>query len=203
MKQNTDPYRSITQPQLIELFKHWDVKRGWRRMPAFDDLRFGEIEDLIPFIYLIDVLHDPVRFHSRFMGSAVRDYIGRDFAALVDVPGQQLGDTPWDVHAAPMGGALDESLYGDKTADVLELLFLVVDVQTPVGAWGPETIRDIAWAEKEAILLPLSDKQGRISMLLGANVGTRLYRDDEVRDPNQQKIVQVRPKYGSIEEGVA
>jgi hypothetical protein len=81
----------------------------------------------------------------------VRDFIGRDSTGVM----------------------LDEKLYGEETEDALAILKLVVDTKGPIGIWGPETLRETEWEEKEAIILPLSNDGQRVDMLLGGNVGTK------------------------------
>ena len=143
--------RHISQKPLIELWKYWNGKRGGRLMPARADLDPSEIPHILPYIYLLDVLHEPVRFRARLLGTSVRDFIGRDSTGVM----------------------LDEKLYGDETEDALAILRLVVDTKAPVGIWGPETLRETEWEEKEAMILPLSNDGQRVDMLLGGNVGTK------------------------------
>jgi hypothetical protein len=143
--------RNISQKPLIDLWNYWNSKRGIRRMPARADLNPADIPEILPYIYLLDVLHEPVRFRARLLGTSVRDFIGRDATGVM----------------------LDEKLYGDETEDALSILRIVVDTKAPVGIWGPETLRETEWEEKEAIILPLSNDGERVDMLLGGNVGTK------------------------------
>lgn len=150
MKQDAVQARHVSQKPLIELWHYWNKKRGTRLMPAPADLVPDEIPHLMPYIFLLDVLHEPVRFRARMLGASVKDFIGRDSTGVM----------------------LDEKLYGEETEDALSILKLVVDTKGPIGIWGPETLRETEWEEKEAIILPLGT-DGRVDILLGGNVGTK------------------------------
>lgn len=80
---------------------YWNRIRGTRRMPARADLNPMEIPGLLPYVMLVDVLHEPLDFRFRLLGTAhdqiVRgDYRGRRFSELShSAPGNPI----WDQYA--------------------------------------------------------------------------------------------------------
>ena len=59
---------------LEDAFSYWESKRAGRKMPArrdFDPLL--EVPYMTPWIVLTDVLHDPLDFRFRLIGSGVVD----------------------------------------------------------------------------------------------------------------------------------
>lgn len=68
---------------------YWQRIRGKREMPARADLHPGDIPKLLPCIILIDVLHDPLDFRYRLVGTEIdricsRNYKGVKFSELPD-----------------------------------------------------------------------------------------------------------------------
>lgn len=53
------------------LLDYWQDKRGERDLPARADIDPGDIPDLLPNIYLIDVSYDPNVFRFRLAGTEV------------------------------------------------------------------------------------------------------------------------------------
>jgi hypothetical protein len=67
-----DSYREVSEQALAELFDYWAARCRGRRMPSRRDIDPLEIpRKHLPDLMLIDVLHDPVRFHYRLVGTRV------------------------------------------------------------------------------------------------------------------------------------
>jgi hypothetical protein len=64
--------------ELNEIHDYWLAKRGQRRMPSRADIEPTEIPRLLRNVMLIDVLHDPVRFRYRLIGTNVVDATGEN-----------------------------------------------------------------------------------------------------------------------------
>ena len=57
-----------------EALAYWESKRSGRRMPARRDFDpVFEVPRLLPWIVLVDVLHEPLDFRFRLIGSGIVD----------------------------------------------------------------------------------------------------------------------------------
>lgn len=61
----------IAEPELRELYLYWAGKRGLRDYPAGSDIATEEIEALLPYVMLVDVLDDGRHFRFNMVGSDV------------------------------------------------------------------------------------------------------------------------------------
>jgi hypothetical protein len=78
----------LGSPLLRRFHAYWQQKRGERAMPGFDDLDPLEFPWALGNLTLVDVLHDPLRFRYRLVGSAHVDRLG------VDMTGKFVDDFP-------------------------------------------------------------------------------------------------------------
>jgi hypothetical protein len=69
----------ITHPTLVAIYRYWDNKRRGRAMPQRADIDPTEIVRLLPYIFMVDVERDPLRFRYRLIGTAICEFLGRDF----------------------------------------------------------------------------------------------------------------------------
>src|SRR5215469_5086608 len=109
MPEQTAPSADIiSHPTLVALHRYWDGKRGGRMMPSRRDLDPSEIVKLLPHIYMVDVLRDPLRFRYRLIGTAICAFLGRDYT----------------------GRAVDAATYGegDILSRLLQLFTAVVEM---------------------------------------------------------------------------
>jgi hypothetical protein len=64
---------ALTEPQPQAAYAYWQAKRQGRAMPAPNDIDPAEIPKLLPYMTLIEVLHEePVDYVYRIEGEAVR-----------------------------------------------------------------------------------------------------------------------------------
>jgi len=70
--------KSLSSSKVKALYEYWELKRGSRPMPARADIDPAEIKQLLPYIILADVHHDPLRIFFRLAGTAVVEAAGRD-----------------------------------------------------------------------------------------------------------------------------
>ncbi|HLT76914.1 MAG TPA: PAS domain-containing protein [Ferrovibrio sp.] len=82
---------ALPEPLLRRAFAYWDGKRGGRDLPARADIEPTEIPDILRNIFLVDVLDDPPRFHLRLMGTAFRDWFGRELTGFTFAAGDLKG----------------------------------------------------------------------------------------------------------------
>lgn len=80
---------------------YWAGKRRGRLMPSKDDIVFDEIPDLLPFVLMIEVMHDPFDLRYRYVGKNILTIIVRDYTGtrLSELPGQGPGSTVWGCYA--------------------------------------------------------------------------------------------------------
>lgn len=75
----------IRHPDLRRLYDYWDSRRAGRRYPARRDLDPVEFSFALGNVTLIDVLHEPLRFRFRLMGSLQAQRVGKDLTGrMVD-----------------------------------------------------------------------------------------------------------------------
>jgi hypothetical protein len=138
------PDLSAFAPDLVAFYRYWDGKRRGRRMPSRADLDPAEIVPLLPGVMLVDVVADARRFVYRLVGTREVTMRGRD----------------------PTGKAVSEGFYGASAEasmasyqDVTARRALRLERReftTPEGRFGREQV----------ILLPLSDDDARVNMIL-------------------------------------
>lgn len=141
----------ISHPTLVALYRYWDAKRGGRGMPARLDLDPSDIVALLPHLYMVDVQREPLRFRYRLIGTAIADFLGRDYT----------------------GRMVDEATYGqgESLDRLLRLFSLVVATARPVAYKGNIWyVPGRAWREVEALLLPLAPDDATVNIILGGYV---------------------------------
>ncbi len=79
-------------------FAYWQRLRGTRRMPSRTDIDPLDIPQLLPYVMLIDVLHEPLDFRFRLLGSGhdaivACNYKGLRFSELTHLA---RGNPVWD-----------------------------------------------------------------------------------------------------------
>lgn len=143
---------NLVDERLRRLLGYWSEKRGSRRAPTRGDLDPLEIPDLLPIVNLIDVLHDPLRFRHRLIGTQVVEVLNRDAT----------------------GQYVDETLYGSATAEILASLERLTTECRPFRRRSVPSWNGQEWLAHESVELPLVDDDGRVVMILRANSFTRL-----------------------------
>lgn len=61
---------------------YWLTKVRPDRVPSRADIRPEELVGELPYLYLIDVCHEPLNFRVRLVGTAICDWAGRDFTGV-------------------------------------------------------------------------------------------------------------------------
>lgn len=82
--------------RLVRFLEYWEAKRGTREMPRradVDPLELGP--ELLPLVYLVDVLGDPPDFRYRLVGTDIvahtpDDYTGRHLSELAGADTQAI-----------------------------------------------------------------------------------------------------------------
>lgn len=140
------------RPQLQEIHALWSRLRGDRRMPARRDFDPAEAVRLLPHLLLVDVFADAPRrqrFRIRLQGTAQVQYLGTDWT------GHFIHDK--------VGPAAAERLcaVGDRIVASREPWMSTGDVY-----YSPAK----PFYKFESILLPLSDDDDRVDMVLGLTI---------------------------------
>src|SRR5262249_25739797 len=75
---NTDALEAVTDPRLKRFLAYLEAKRGDRPFAARRDLDPAELTYILSQMLLIDVLHDPLRFRYRLVGTGLVAWRGYD-----------------------------------------------------------------------------------------------------------------------------
>lgn len=67
---------------------YWNSRRGGREMPTRADLDPADIKPLLPHVVLVDVLHDPLDFRFRLLGTEV------DRITISNLQGKRFSEIP-------------------------------------------------------------------------------------------------------------
>lgn len=130
--------------RLADLFAYWNAKRGNRPAPSRRDLDPREITRLLPFLHLIDVEPEPMRFRHRLVGSELVDMMGRN------VSGKYVSDV----------------FYGRAADEILETMRTLATEIRPFRRRSRMEWHRADWLTMEALELPLIDDNGRVNMIL-------------------------------------
>jgi hypothetical protein len=143
----------ITHPTLVAIYRYWDSKRRGRAMPQRPDIDPTEIARLLPYVFMVDVKRDPLRFTYRLIGTAICEFLGRDFT----------------------GRAIDATNYRpEQAAELHKINGTVVETARPVACKG--TIFYVPgreWLLTEAILLPLGKDGITVDIIIGGQIAIR------------------------------
>jgi hypothetical protein len=143
----------ITHPTLVAIYRYWDNKRRGRAMPQRADIDPTEIVRLLPYIFMVDVERDPLRFRYRLIGTAICEFLGRDFT----------------------GRMVDATNYRpEQAAELQKINGTVVETARPVGCKGTLFyVPGREWLLTEAILLPLGKDGINVDIIFGGQVASR------------------------------
>ncbi|HET6159545.1 MAG TPA: PAS domain-containing protein [Dongiaceae bacterium] len=140
----TGPDLSGFAPDIAAFYAYWDSKRRGRRMPARADIDPVEIVPLLPGIMLVDAVADARRFVYRLVGTREVAMRGRD----------------------PTGRSVGEGFYG-ASAEASMASYQDVATRRAVRLERREfTTPDGRYGREQVILLPLSDDDARVNMII-------------------------------------
>jgi hypothetical protein len=140
-----DLSRELVEPRLRRLYDYWCARRQGRRFPARRDLDPLDFRYVLGHVMLIDVLREPLRFRFRLHGSEI---VGR-------------------VHYDLTGKLLDELPDSEYRAYCLERCRGLVETAEPLRTVQNREL-DGRIHRYEALWLPLSDDDARVTMLMCA-----------------------------------
>lgn len=129
---------------LIELGQYWLAKRNKRGMPERQNISPADIPRILPYLALVDVFHDPVKFRYRLIGTRITATANRDAT----------------------GEWLDEKLYGGNMENMLWAFRKCVADRRPVAVREKVQFVDKDWVQVEVLLLPLGKTDERVDMVM-------------------------------------
>ena len=135
----------LPDPDLAGLYDYWAEKRGGRRMPSRKDIDPLAIPKFLPDLMLVDVLHDPLRFRYRLVGTRVAAASGEDRT----------------------GQFFDEVAFLRNNPVVLEQYNSVVATGAPLHSLEPfNNYVSKTTYQVDRLLLPLSSDGATVDMLM-------------------------------------
>ena len=129
--------------RLRQLYAYWRSKAKGR-LPARADIDPADIPQLLPFLFMIDVEHNPRRFRFRLVGTQVCTWAGRDVTGVY----------------------LDDPNYGPRGPIIQRQYAEVVDRGVPYYTQQPAARPDRDYIFYERLVLPLAADGRTIDILL-------------------------------------
>lgn len=137
--------RPFSETRLVQALEYWQRKRGNRSMPSRTDIDPSEIQDLLPNVVLVDVLHDPLDFRIRLDGTAVVE--------------QQRGDYTGQLFSTLWPNVSESRMWHDYTT--------VVRTRRPLYTGIPYAGPDEEVRSVRHVLLPLSNSGSSVDVIFG------------------------------------
>lgn len=135
--------RASTNAKLIDLYKYWSEKRGTRSFPARGDLDPLEFPYALGVVSLVDFVPRSRRYRYRLVSTTLTARLG------YDMTGKWADQIP------------DENI----RRYVKDFYDTVIYVRTPIYEKSERIFDNKVW-QHEALVLPLSDDNENINMLL-------------------------------------
>jgi hypothetical protein len=130
--------------RLRQLYAYWQSKAVSGRLPMRADMDPKEIPQLLPYLFMIDVEHEPRRFRFRLIGTQICTWAGRDITGMY----------------------LDDPSYGPRGAVISGQYSEVVDRGVPYYAEQPAARPERDYIFYERLVLPLAADGCTIDILL-------------------------------------
>jgi hypothetical protein len=140
-----DP-KSFKTQALQRIAAYWLSKVQGDRLPSRSDIHPEDIVPDLPYLYLVDIEHDPLAFRFRLVGTAICLWAGRDYT----------------------GVAVNEPDYGAQWQSIFDDYRGVMETKMPT-----RSERGAPWTSKEyhqyeRFLAPLASDGSKVDMIFGA-----------------------------------
>jgi hypothetical protein len=135
---------SLNHPLIQRIHAYWVSKLAGRMMPRREDIVPEELGVLLPWVMLVEVAGDPVRFRLRLVGTGVVREYGKEVT----------------------GRYMDELDLGNRRDTVLDDYRRAVRERRPIAGSYDYQKTDRRWITYERILLPLANDGATVNMLL-------------------------------------
>jgi hypothetical protein len=174
----------ISHPQIRDLAAYWKTKRRGRRAPSRRDIDPAELRVCLPNIFMLDVV-EPGR---RPPAGSVRD---RRFK--VRLAGTEIVNLVGEDHT---GRFLDETIPADGYPTLRQEIEDVVSHFVFRYRINALACRDRSYAQYHGLMLPLSDDQKHVNVVLGIGY---MIRSTEAEFPAApiQAAIQVLPAHAA------
>ncbi|HEY1384628.1 MAG TPA: PAS domain-containing protein [Dongiaceae bacterium] len=150
------PVLELEDDRLRRLLAYWLEKRGDRSFPQKAEIDPIEFPYILGYVTLVDVEHEPRRYHFRLDGSILVELSGTDYT------GRYLDELPGAEYIAFIKATYDR----------------VVDSGEP-HRYRKNGLFDQQHFSEETLILPLGDTPPRVDMLVVAVIpGDLPHRDD-------------------------
>lgn len=127
------------------VFELWQAEKSKEFLPKWQAIGAGRLGELLPFVYVLDIIDNGTDFRMRFMGSAIVQSIGEDLT------GVKLSDHM--VHPSAWRADIYRQVIARKAP-----MFTAVDL----GDFDRE------FTKTECVLLPVANWAGEFSMIMCA-----------------------------------
>jgi hypothetical protein len=135
----------FVRTELIEFLVYWNAKRGARPFPSRKDIAPREIEKLLPWINMYDILDGGKEFRVRLIGTALSDALGGG-----DYNGKPVSELPQLLSKRIQRG-----------------INLVLETRAPLRTYAIESaIPGQDFQGNESCLAPLSTNGADIDMII-------------------------------------
>jgi hypothetical protein len=132
-------------PRLRQLLDYWRAIAPAGRLPGRQHLDPLDIPALLPWLWLLEVHHAPLRFRFRLAGTQIAAVHGED----------------------PTGRWFDEFYAGRPIGPVVERMCAAIDQKAPIWRMGPSwAMPEAKWRAIEALTVPLAADGVSVDMLL-------------------------------------
>jgi hypothetical protein len=131
--------------RLLDLYDYWERKRGGRTFPARADIDPLDLGQMLPNLFLVDVLAAAPHFRYRLTGGTVDQIHGQSLT----------GKTPRHIRTPDVASAVEQRYHE------------IVAARQPRCEHVALLAEDHTYWHYECLILPLSDDGARINMLLG------------------------------------
>ena len=136
----------ISSGILLEIRDYWTDLKQNRLIALKEDLDPAAIAQHLPYVGLVDVFHNPLRFKYRLLGTRITELAGRDAT----------------------GKWLDAELYGDNTENMLWLFKKCATSRKPVAVREQIQFVDKSWVVIDVAAFPMGNIDGEITVILSA-----------------------------------
>jgi len=137
-------------PEIRDLYRYWDEKRGMRRMPRRADLDPVDLAAYLPSILLVDVVPDERLYIYRLVGTREVHLRGND----------------------PTGKPVMDNTFLDRELALRNYDHVVLSKAPHLDA-TPSVSSDREWLDMETVFLPLSEDDAEVDKILVYTVQKR------------------------------
>jgi len=139
----SEAFLDLCSLRTAAIYRYWSKRRCGQKLPRRQDIDPVEMKPWLPGLVLVDV-EAPHRMTYRVVGTAVCQHRGFD----------------------PTGLAVEEGLYGNVRAEVLENYRIAVDEKSIVFDFDATTSHSGFGREIGSLFLPLSTDSERVDQVL-------------------------------------